>query len=235
MSASMDRRDEILQRLLLEEADPLAAFARCELAGDERARAELVELIEARRYVEGAAADEREILRPSATGSAERAAEDRVLERLRAHVAAQASARQPARTARTPVAKIVLLLAAALALFMAWRWLAGGAESEPDPETRLGGGDRLAIEVPVTTFGEITWRGKLEAGGHFVVRILDGTPGGKGDEVASSPPLKENRWTPAEDAWTHWPDEIRIFVESWGPGPNELVGRSLEARARRSR
>ena len=44
MSAPMERRDEILQRLLLEEPDPLAAFARSELAGDATARAELVAL-----------------------------------------------------------------------------------------------------------------------------------------------------------------------------------------------
>jgi hypothetical protein len=235
MSAPMERRDEILQRLLLDESDPLAAFARCELAGDATARAELVELLEAQRRVQGIASDEREMLRPSAPGSAERAAEDRMLERLRAHVGAQPPARRATRTDRNPFAKIVLLLAAALALFLGWRWLAGGEETEPDPNTKLGGGEGLEVE-PVTTFGEITWKGKLVERGYFVVHILDGTPGASGDdEVASSPPLKENRWTPAEDEWKRWPDEIRIFVESWGPGgPSDLRARSHEVSARRS-
>jgi hypothetical protein len=247
VSEALDPRDALLRRLLLEEADPLAAFARSELAGDASARAELEELLDAERRVGAIAAAERAALRPSAPGSPERAAEERLLERLRSHLAEQAPVRKspqvpaaaPAQSKAPPARtrpfgpKLAWLLAATLALILGWRWIAG-RETEPDPDTKLGNSEDLVIDTPVTSYGEITWKGKLEADGYFVVRVLDGTPGVTDDKVASSPPLVENRWVPAEDEWTRWPDEIRIFVESWGPGPNELVGRSLEVRARHS-
>ncbi len=230
MSAGMDRRDEVLRRLLLEETDPLVAFAQSELAGDESARTELEELLGTRRRLEGLAAEERDALRPSPPGSAELQAEQRVLERLRAHVAAQAAPRR----ARKPRLNVVLLLAAVLALVLGWRWLAV-REPEPGPDTPLGPGARLEILVPVgpvATFGEIAWSGERPDGAHFVVRVSDGTPAGNGAEVATSPPLEQNRWTPAEDAWKRWPTEIRLRVELHGSEPGAPLARSQEVRAR---
>jgi hypothetical protein len=228
MSEAMDRRDEILRRLLLEEADPLAAFAHSELAADAGARAELEQLLEAQRRVQALAGNEREALRPSGPGSAARQAEERVLARLREHVATQ----KPVPSAPRRRVNVALLLAAALALFLGGRWLAA---PEPEPDTPLGSGGHIEV-LPVATFGEIawTWTGKRPAGSRFVVHVFDGAASGLDGEVASSPPLEQNRWTPAEDEWTRWPDEIRIHVELWGPGPNELLERSLEVRARRS-
>ena len=286
MSESLDPRDALLRRLLLDEPDPLAAFARSELAGDASARAELEELLDAERRVRALAADEREARRPSAPGSAERAAEERVLERLRSHLAAQATdpkelpadlidverrvralaadereARRPSapgspeRAAeervlehlrahvgaqadgkalvgkdRKPRAHLVLLLAAALALFLGWRWMSG-REAEPDPDTKLGAAEDLVIDTPLEFGGAITWKGQLAPDGHFVVRVLDAA----GGEVDHSDPLVENRWTPTEEAWQSWPDEIRIIVESRIPGPDGLRDRSPEVRAQRSR
>jgi hypothetical protein len=282
----MDRRDEILQRLLLEEADPLAALARSELAGDVNARAELEELLDAERRVRALAAEEREARRPSAPGSAERAAEERVLERLRSHLAAQSAefkglldverrvqalaaderaalqpsapgsperlaeervlerlrehvgVQPPARRKRNPLANLVLLLAAALALFLGWRWLAGG-EPEPDPDTKLGSQVRTEVQIeiqePVRWSGDIAWTiNRMPANAHFVVHVLDGTPGSTGDKVDASPPLQQNHWSPTEAEWTSWPDEIRIYVELRDPGSNVPPERSPEVRARRS-
>jgi hypothetical protein len=242
VSEALDPRDALLRRLLLEEADPLAAFARSELAGDASARAELEELLDAERRVGAIAAAERAALRPSAPGSPERAAEERLLERLRAHLAEKEPVRTPVRRAapmherseRKPFAKIALLLAAMLALFLGWRWF-GGSDPEPDPDTKLGSEVEISIREPVLWSGEIAWiSDELPANAHFVVHVLDGTPGNAGTEVDVSPALRENHWTPTEAQWTSWPDEIRIQVELRGLGPDESYGSSDEVRARRS-
>jgi hypothetical protein len=127
---------------------------------------------------------------------------------------------------------LAALLAAGLVLMLGVRFLLAPDES-PDPDTPLGGGPRIEILVPVgdvESFAEVTWSGERPAKARFVVRVYDGA----GAEIAASPRLEENRWLPAEESWTRWPAEIRLRVELHGEGPDELLDRSAEVRARRS-
>jgi hypothetical protein len=225
VSAPETRRDEILQRLLLEESSPLEAFDRSELAGDAAARAELEELLEGAVRLESLGATER-VTR--AANPVDREAEERALDRFREHLASKARAPR----SRLGGRRLAALLAAGLVLMLGVRFLLAPDES-PDPDTPLGGGPRIEILVPVgdvESFAEVTWSGERPAKARFVVRVYDGA----GAEIAASPRLEENRWLPAEESWTRWPAEIRLRVELHGEGPDELLDRSAEVRARRS-
>jgi hypothetical protein len=226
VSVPADRRDEILQRLLLEESSPLEAFDRSELAGDAAARAELEELLESARRLDSLGADARAA---NARGPVDPAAEERVLTRFREHLASETRPRRP----RLHGGRLAALIAACLVLLLGVRFLFPPS-AEPHPDTPLGPGTHLEILAPVgdvDSFAEITWSGELPSRARFVVRVYDGASGA---ELAASPPLEENRWLPAEETWTKWPADIRLRVELLGEGPDELLARSCEARARLS-
>lgn len=151
-------------------------------------------------------------------------------ERFAAAIRARAAAQPPSRARR--LARAAGFLAAAAALLLLVRHFLGG--SSEAPLELLGRG--LAIVSPAGTverYGTFEFRGDLEQGGAFVLRIRDAALGAASEPILSSGRIAALSFTPAPDAEARLPAHILMQLDLYDANGVLRDSRTSEARLAR--
>jgi hypothetical protein len=214
-----DLHTDVLDRLLVANADPLAAFERSQLSTCEVCREDLEAMLDTEGALAHLGGEVRQT-RALAESLGKPDDRERVLRLLESH---------PATVHARAVSPKWWWLAAAIPLAVGLWSIRPQAASEPSP---LLGSTQKANGSPegqVATWGSFEWDLELPVGGTFEVRIFDAAAAPDDDPLAQVTQWREPRWTPETSVLRALPNRIGWEVDSFGADGSHHDSASFEA------